>query len=106
LESWDRIITNHTLIFEEEVLYVAYHQRELYLSRNRANGAMEMVAKAWRVDHENVVAPAMVEGDLGDDVHAGVTELQADHGDIRLGLLEEITAAETHDEYIYMISFR
>ena len=49
------------------------------------------------VDDEHVVAHAMVEGDLGDDVHAGVAELQGDHGDVRLGLLEEVTVAAHGD---------
>ena len=49
------------------------------------------------VDDEHVVAHAVVEGDLGDDVHAGVAELQGDHGDVRLGLLEEVTVAAHGD---------
>jgi hypothetical protein len=48
------------------------------------------------VDDEHVVAHAVVEGDLGDDVHAGVAELQGDHGEVRLGLVEEITVAAAH----------
>ena len=49
------------------------------------------------VDDEHVVAHAVVEGHLGDDVHAGVAELQGGHGDVRLGLLEEITVAAHGD---------
>ena len=44
------------------------------------------------VHDEHVVAHAVVEGDLGDHVHAGVAELQADHGEVGLGLLEEAAA--------------
>ena len=45
------------------------------------------------VDDEHVVAHAVVERHLGDDVHAGVPELQRDHRHVRLAPLHQRLAA-------------
>lgn len=39
------------------------------------------------VDNQHVVAHAMVQRDLGDDVHASISELQRDHGEVGFGAL-------------------
>lgn len=45
------------------------------------------------VDDEHVVAHALVEGELGQYVHAGVAELERDHGGVRLAHLKQLPAA-------------
>lgn len=43
------------------------------------------------VDNEYIVTHSPVEGDFGEDVHAGVSKLKGDHGNVGLASSEEVT---------------
>lgn len=42
------------------------------------------------IDDKHIVAHPSIEGDLGDDVHASIAELEGDHGDVGLAFLDEV----------------
>jgi hypothetical protein len=90
----------HLYVADEVSLFAVYQQRACYYVPLEDEGEWRDGdgGEGMAVDHEHVMAHAVVEGDLGDHVHAGITELQRDHGDVRLGLLEEVTAAGAHGE--------
>ena len=52
------------------------------------------------VDYEDIMTHAMVEGDLGDYVHAGVAKLQRDHGNVGLAPLKEFATASLDLHFI------
>lgn len=61
-------------------------------------------SKGMAVHDKDVMTHAIVEGELGDDVHSCIAKLQGDHGDIGPGPLKEITAAiaSGHDTHGYL----
>ena len=48
--------------------------------------------KGVAVNHEDIVAHASVEGNLRDNVHSRIAKLQSDHGEVVLGVLNEVGA--------------
>lgn len=62
--------------------------------KDEGEGGDGECGKGVAVDNEDIVAHPPVEGDLGYNVHAGVAELEGDHGHIRLHPLEEAPHGE------------
>lgn len=61
--------------------------------KNDGKGSYSSSGEGMAIDHQNIMAHAPVEGDLGDDIHAGIAELQGDHGQIWLAPLHEAAKA-------------
>lgn len=46
--------------------------------------------KGMAINDKNIMAHSTVEGNLGDDVHAGIAKLQSNHGKVVFGVLKEV----------------